>query len=227
MTNVAGYREAFDDRGLGRVGGAAVLVALAIHIILNMVLKEFPPESATATELQAYLAQEASTWAIVHGFRYVAFACLVLFAASLFSRSAAEHSGLPNGWAVVGLLGTAMWVTNGIVANGIEMLAFINHEAVSDQQELFWLLFYLTRVLFTAEIATWSITIFGFSMAGRASHTMSDWLSVLGFFAALTGLLASVFVVSVITGGWATVLADIATLSSLAWFLCVGIAMVR
>jgi hypothetical protein len=209
------------------VGGAAVLVALAIHIILNMVLKEFPPESATATELQAYLALEGSTWAIVHGFRYVAFACLVLFAAALSSRITAGHSGLPNGWAVVGLLGTAMWVTNGVITNGIEMLAFVNHEAVSDHEELFWLLFYLTRVLFTAEIATWAIAILGFSMAGRASRTMSDWLWVLGLFAALTGLLSGVFVVSVINGGWATILADIATISSLAWFLCVGIVMVR
>jgi hypothetical protein len=118
-----------------------------------------------------------------------------------------------------------MWVTNGFVTNGIEILAFVNNEFVSQRQDLFWLLFQLTRVLFTAEIAAWSITIFGFSMAGRSSRTMPSWLSILGVFAAAAGIFSSGFVVSVITGGWATLVADIATLTSLAWFLCVGIAM--
>ncbi len=69
--------------GLIRLGGLAIIVGLGIHVILNSVLKDFPPKDPTVAELQAYLSNEAGTWAIVHGFRYVAFACIVLFLTDL------------------------------------------------------------------------------------------------------------------------------------------------
>lgn len=202
-----------------------MLVALGIHILLNAVVKEFPPEDPTTTELRAYLEREASNWAIVHGFRYVAFACVVLFAAALFSRCVSRTTGSSLGWAVMGLLGTAIWVTNGVVTNGLEILAFIDDVRIAAQQELFWLLFDLTRVLFTAEIAAWSITIFGFSMAGWRSGAIPIWLCVLGFSAAAGDMASSVLVIPVMAGGWAAVLADLATIASLTWFLCMGILM--
>jgi hypothetical protein len=87
-----------------RLGGLAIIVGLAIHVVLNSVLKEFPPENPTVTELQAYLSNEAGTWAIVHGFRYVAFACIVLFAAGLFSRTCCTRRAQTTGWGVVGCL---------------------------------------------------------------------------------------------------------------------------
>lgn len=70
-----------------RIGGIAMLVGLAIHIVLNGFVKEFPPEEPTSAELQAYL----------------------------------------------------------------------NTDLVSEKPEIFRLLFELTRVLFTAEVVTWSI----------------------------------------------------------------------
>lgn len=47
-------------------------------------------------------------------------------------------------------------MTNGVITNGIETFAFLNTDLLSQQQNLFWLLFELTRVLFTAEVVTWS-----------------------------------------------------------------------
>jgi hypothetical protein len=211
--------------GLIRLGGLAIIVGLAIHVILNVVLKEFPPEDPTPAELQAYLSNEAGTWAIVHGFRYVAFACIVLFAAGLFSRTCSTREGQATGWGVVGLLGTAMFVTNGMITNGIEILAFLNLDLVSQQQELFWLLFRLTRVLFTAELVTWSIVIFGFSIAGWRSTMLPRWLTALGLLNAAAGMLSGCFIVSVISGGRAAALADVAALTGLAWFACVGVYM--
>ena len=210
---------------LVRIGGLAIILALAIHIVLNVVLKEFPPEHPTATELQEYLTREAGTWAVVHGFRYLAFACIVLFAAGLFSRVCQAGAGT-GGWGVVGLLGTAIWVTNGVVTNGIEILAFLNLELVSDRQELFWLLFRLTRVLFTAEIAAWSITILGFCVAGWRSVTMPRWLATLGFLAAAAGMVSSVFIASILNEGRASTVIDLAAPMSLLWFLCTGVYMV-
>ena len=60
-----------EDR-LIRIGGLAVLVALAIHIFVNGFLKKFPPENPSLPELKDYLTVEASTWAIVHGLKYSA-----------------------------------------------------------------------------------------------------------------------------------------------------------
>lgn len=208
-----------------RIGGVSVLAALAIHIVLNGFLKEFPPADPTAAELREYLAREASTWAVVHGFRYLAFAGVVLFAAGLFSRVVLRNAAAAAGWGVVGLLGTAIWVTNGIVTNGIEIVAFLDHDVVGERQELFWLLFRLTRVLFTAEVAAWSITILGFCVAGWRSATLPRWLSVLGLFCAAAGLLGGVFIASILDEGRAIVLIDIAAPASLLWFLCTGVYM--
>lgn len=143
--------------GLGRVGGLAIVVGMMIHIVLNVVLKAFPPENPTSAELQDYLAREATNWGVIHGLRYVAFTCIVLFAAGLFSRTCRTHAASGDSWGVVGLLGAAIFVANGVVTNGIEILAFLDTPLIAQQQDLFWLLFRLTRILFTAEVVTWSI----------------------------------------------------------------------
>ena len=207
------------------MGGLAIIVGLAIHIVLNIVLKEFPPENPTLTELQDYLSNETGTWAIVHGFRYVAFACIVLFAGGLFTRTCCTRPGQTTGWGVVGLLGAAIFVTNGVITNGIEMLAFLNIDLLSNNPELFWLLFRLTRVLFTAEVVTWSFLILGFSIAGWRSMTMPMWLTVLGLINVAAGMLSGVFIVSIVTDGWATIFIEVASLTGLAWFACVGVYM--
>ena len=117
---------AASESSLIRIGGLAIIVGMAIHIVLNVVLKEFPPEDPTSSELQEYLAREAGTWATIHGFRYLAFTCIVLFAAGLFARTCRTRSAGETGWGVVGLLGAAIFVTNGIITNGVEILAFHN-----------------------------------------------------------------------------------------------------
>ena len=123
------------------------------------------------------------------------------------------------------MLGAAVFVTNGVITNGIEILAFLNIDLLSQQQELFWLLFELTRVLFTAEVVTWSFLILGFSVAGWRSATIPKWLVALGLLNVAAGMLTGGFIASVVTDGWAMLLADVAALTGLAWFACVGIYM--
>lgn len=53
-----------------RIGGAALLIAFAIHIFANVILKQFPSSDPSPAELKAYLEAEATTWKIVHGIRY-------------------------------------------------------------------------------------------------------------------------------------------------------------
>ncbi len=211
---------------LVRTSGAAMIVAIGVHFVLNMVLKQFPPEGPTPAELDTYLAAEAGTWAIIHGFRYFAFTGILLFAAGLFVRVARNHGPNALAWGVFGLLGTAVFVTNGVVTNGIEMLAFMNHELMRSNHDLFWLLYRTTRVLFTAEVVTWSLLIFGFSAAAWAASRLPKWMSGLGFVNAIAGLLAGGFVVSAFNGGQALWLVDVATLTGLLWFLCVGVYLV-
>lgn len=202
-----------------------MLVAFALHIVLNSVLKEFPGENLSGAELQDYLAREAGNWAVVHGFRYVAFAGIVLFAAGLFVRTCGNRSVASSGWGIVGLLGAALWVTNGVITNGIEIVAFMDFTHLSEQDDLFWLLFQMTRVLFTAEVATWAITIFGFCVAGWRSGTLPRSLVVPGLLGSTVGLLSNVFIVSVLSGGWGAILLEMAATLSLLWFVSTGIYM--
>jgi hypothetical protein len=209
--------------GLIRLGGLAVVLSLSLHMYLNGALKQFPPENPSLAELQAYLSAEAGTWAIVHGLKYLALVGLVLFAAGVFARTSRGRGVLDGGWGVVGLLGTAIHVTNAMVANGIEVLAFYDFARLSEDPNLFWLLFYVVRVLFTAEIVAWGLVIFGFSMAGYKSSRIPRWISALGFLSAAACMISGVFIVSVLTEGWATTVMDVAGLSGLAWFASVGV----
>lgn len=197
------------------------MLALGIHIYVNGVLKQFPPENPTPTELEAYLQAEAGTWAIVHGLKYLALVGLIFFAAGMHAKTGGNR-GLA-GWGTIGLLGTAVHVTNALVANGIEITAFYDFSRLSNDPALFWLLFHTVRTLFTAELVAWGLVIFGFSMAGLGSGTLPRWLSILGFGSSAACMLSGVFVVSVLTDGWAVAPMDVASLSGLLWFASSGI----
>ncbi|MGI9628021.1 MAG: hypothetical protein ACR2QM_14380 [Longimicrobiales bacterium] len=208
-----------------RLGGLAILLGLGLHIALNGFIKQFPEGVESAAELRAYLEAQASAWTLINGLRYIAFACIALFAAALFQRTCPRGAENARGWGVFGLLGAAIFVTNGMITNGIEALTYLNGGPASQSPEQFWVLFHLTRTLFTAELAMWSILILGFSAAGWSSASLPRWVSGLGFIQAALGLLSGVFLVSVMTDGWATTLADGAAFAGLAWFTTVGALM--
>lgn len=203
-----------NDKGFVRLGGAVILLGFAVHIIANMVLKTFPSESFTLIELQEYLSNEASTWAIVHGMRYIAIVCIIIFSAALYMKTSCNNL-LSKGWGIVGLLGSALMMSNLMIANGIEILAFFNFDRLSEQEELFWLLFNLTRILFTAEVVAWSILILGFSMAGWFSTSIPKWIFILGLISALLCFLSSIFIINILNNSWALLLIEIGSLAGL------------
>jgi hypothetical protein len=131
------------------------------------------------------------------------------------------------GWGVVGLLGAAVWVSSGIVTNGIETLVFLNTPPVSQNGDLFWALFGITRVLFTAEVVTWSILILGFSVAGWRSATIPRWIAVLGFFQVVAGMTAGVWITSALSADSVAIPLEVASAAGLLWFICVGVYLVR
>lgn len=208
--------------GFVRLGGFAILIGLTIHIVANVVLKTFPSDGFTTEQIRAYLTEEANSWAIIHGIRYIAIVCIVIFSAGIFIKLKEKASPTAIGWGIVGLLGTVLMTTNLLITNGIEILTFGNFNNLSEQSNLFWLLFKLTRVLFSAEIISWAILIFGFSVAGQLTSAMPKWIIVLGWLTSVLCLISAVFITSVIVDGWATFLIDVASMCGLIWFVCVG-----
>ena len=195
MNETSTIEDGKNEIGFIRLGGLLILLGLTVHIVVNMVFKTFPQENLTFPELQEYLLREKGIWSIVHGLRYVAIVCIVVFSAALFVKTSHKRSTATTGWGIVGLLGTALMMANLMITNGIEILAFYNFHRLSEKMELFWLLFNLTRVLFTTEIVAWALLIFGFSMAGWYSVTIPKWLVMLGVLSAFACLLSSVFVI--------------------------------
>jgi len=209
--------------GFIRLGGAACIAGLVLHILVNEGLKVMPPVDLEPTKLRSYLTDEAGTWALVHGLRNLALPCLVVFAAAMFVRTCCLRPSSATGWGVVGLLGSAMQVINAFVTNAIETFLLLDADLLAEEPKQFEVLFQVTRFLFTAEIATWGVFILGFSLAGWISQTLPRWISALGGFSATAGLLSGAFVVSVFTDGQAVVLIDGAALSGLAWFACTSV----
>ena len=208
-----------------RLGGIAVIIAVIIHFVINSFLKQFPDWSLTESELNAYFAEQFNTWAIVHGARYMAILAMVLFFAGVYTRIC-NRTGSSRGWCVVGLIGTAMLATNLMITNGIETISYLNIALLRENQELFWLLRSITGTLFTGEMVSWSLILFGFSMAGWYSRMIPKWIVYLGCVSAASGAIAAAFIVSALKGGWAGILANMVTpFTAILWFLSVGILM--
>ena len=120
-----------------------------------------------------------------------------------------------------------LWTGNLLVANGIETLTFMDFDRLSQDAAIFWAFFHLTRVLFTAEVVTWAITIFGFSAAGLGSSTLPKWLAWLGFVSAGAGLLSGVFIVPLMDGAWSEIFIAVAALTGMVWFLSASLVLSR
>jgi hypothetical protein len=96
---------------------------------------------------------------------------------------------------------------------------------LSEDPKLFWLVFHLTRILFTGEIVAWGLVIGGFSAAGWQSSTLPRWLTIFGFLSAIGSLACGVFIVSILSDGRAVPLVEITSLGCLGWFLITGVLM--
>lgn len=163
---------------------------------------------------------------MVHGLRYAAIVCIVLFACALYLMTTSEdHPENVRGWQLVGLFGATLMMANLLITNAVEIQAFLDFSELNEQESLFWLLFNLTRVLFTTEIITWGIFIFGFSMAGIIGGSLPRWISYLGLVCGVLCLFAAVFVVNIFQGGWAGIIIEIGTITGLLWFISTGVHM--
>lgn len=216
---------AHDRSLLIRLGGMAGLVTIAVHMVVNMALKSFPDPKLTKDQLQAYFQDEASTWAVVHGLRYFAIVGIVFMVVGLYLRTNRLRAAQGSGWGVIGLVGATLWLANLTITNGIEMFAFLDFQSMSNEPDLFWMVFYMTRILFSAEIVAWVIVTFGFSMSGLRSQALPGWLCYAGILLSFVGFVFSITVVDVLTGGWTSVPATVVAFGIILWLICTSIYM--
>lgn len=67
--------------------------------------------------------------------------------------------------------------------------------------------------------------ILGFSVSCWRSATIPKWISVLGFLQVTAGMTTGVFIASALTGGWAVILLEVASVAGLFWFLSTGVVL--
>lgn len=125
---------------------------------------------------------------------------------------------------MLGVIGATLMLANLLITNGLETFVFLDSQVLSDNDQVFTALFSTTRVLWTAEITTWAIFIAGFSAAGSCSRRLPRWLAVLGSVPAAAGMLSGVLVVPIMNDeGSAWIAIEVASLSGLLWFVCIGV----
>jgi len=203
----------------------AGLSTIAIHFFVNMILKSFPDENLTIDQLRDYLRMESSTWAVVHGLRYFAIGGIAFMVVGLYLRTNRQRAFPGDGWGLIGLVGATLWIANLTITNGIEMFAFLDFRYMSDKPDLSWMVFYMTRILFSAEMIAWVVVTFGFSMSGLRSKTLPPWIGYAGLLLSAVGFASSVTIVNVLRGGWASALATVAAFGIILWFVCSNVYM--
>lgn len=201
-----------------------MVVALAVHVLVNEFIKVMPSDAMSGTALRDYLIEQDGNWAVVHGLRYVAFIGMALFAGAMFQRTCVGRNPRAMGWGIVGVVGSALHIANILITNGIETFVFHYDSQMSPEQ--FRLVFSMTRMLFTAELAVWGISLLGYSSAGWVSRSLPRPVSMLGWLSACFCVLSSVFVVSVWRDGWAGWFNTIGAMTGLLWFVIVGVLLV-
>jgi len=210
-----------------RIGGLGGFLSTVLYFLINYVVKELPPpETTPIAEFQAYLTRAAGSWGVAHGLRYATFFLFALFAAGLFSRVRTRAVESGTAWGVLGLLGAGLLLAIGTVTNTIETFLFFDHERISQSPDFFWLLYVLTRFLFSSATLSWGLVTLGFGIATLLSRALPRGIALLGVVAGAGGILSAVFLVVMMRGGWAEyVFAPVALFGTLAWLVASGIVM--
>jgi hypothetical protein len=160
--------------------------------------------------------------------RYLAVVGLALFYAALVVRIHHVDRSSSGGWEIFGLIGGMLHLLILFIANSIETFAFLGFEFIAEDPALFWSFYYVTRVFFNAEILAWAIAILGFSLAGWFSGALPGWISVVGFVAALLGLVSGAHVAtSELGSSWLVPVDTVAARFRLLWFLSSGVWLLR
>jgi len=64
-------------------------------------------------------------------------------------------------------------------------------------------------------------------MAGWLSASIPKWLVILGLISASACILSSVFIISILTEGRASILIEVGSLTGMLWLVCSGYYMLR
>ncbi len=211
-----------------RIGGLLGFLLLGIILVINFVLLEPPAGGGAApAEPKSYIVEHAGRMAIANGLRNLMFFCLLFWAAGLYTFTRRGATLATNAWGLLGLLGAAAAATMGIIANGVETVIFLNYGGVSEQRDVFLLLWSVTGVLYVVPQVGTAAMAAGFSLAGWRSGALPRWLVAVGLLVTAASLLTCVGIVSVMTGGWAGMAQSVGVLLTLVWMLSISVLMVR
>jgi hypothetical protein len=228
MATAAVYHIEKGETAIVRVGGLLGLLIVGIALVNPFVLYEPPPGGGAAlAEPKTYISDQAGRMAIVNGLRNLMFFCLLFWAAGLYPFTRRSATPATNAWGFLGLAGAAAAATTATIANGVETAIFLNYGGVSEQRDVFRLLWGLTGVLYVVPQVGTAAMSAGFSLAGWWSGALPRWLVALGLIVAAACLLTCVGIVSTMTGGWADKVQIVAVVLTLLWLLCTSVLMVR
>jgi hypothetical protein len=231
MNTVSPQSTVAREASLVRLGGLAGLLNIGLYLSFTLVLTRFPgPSSVPLGELKTYVSDHASVMAVTNGLRYLVLLCIAFFAVGMYTLTSrgATRTGTGNAWGILGLLGAAALMANGMIANTVRAMAFLNSANLSEQPEHFMLLWNLSRILFMVGQLFWGLMLAGFSIAGWQSAAVPRWLVIPGLLFAASGLFSVVFIAWTMTGGRAPELLYWPQIFlGLFWLLSASVLMVR
>ena len=227
MATAPGHEVERRETAIVRIGGLLGLLIVGIALVVPFVLLALPPGGGAApADPKTYLSDQAGRMAIVNGLRNLMFFCLLFFGAGLYTFTRRSAPLETNAWGVLGLLGATAAATMGTVANGVETALFLNYGGVSEQREVFLVLWGVAGVLYVVPQVGTAAMAAGFSAAGWRSAALPKWLVAVGLTVAATTLLTCIAIASVMTGGWAEKVQLVAVVLTLLWLLCASVLMV-
>lgn len=170
------------------VAGLVGLAIIALFVISNFVLGDVdPPKTdADAREIADFFSQAKIEWAA--GMRYIIFFLFPIFAFGL-ARYVRREDELAGVLAGIALLATAWLVATGTVANTMESIMLYEGERLANEPEFARVLNTGMNAFFNAAILPHALLISCLSLAGWRTKTLPAWLSAIGGFQLVTGLI--------------------------------------
>lgn len=207
------------------VGGILFVILVLAGFLLA---GDAPDPDAPSGVIARYYAQDAGPAKVASTLSALALVPFAVFVAGLLTAVREAERDRGEGWAFVGVIGTAVTVTAVLVSSGVNAALAIGASALRTAPALTNTLYDLQALMLLGLVALgFALTAGGFSIAGARTRALPPSLCSLGIIGSAFSVLGGILSVKSVQGSAWGAVGFIAFLMFLVWSLLLAISLTR